>query len=99
MIPVDQLLGHCLEHFAYLDRSNAAVHLAPVRYSPITFRLAEHVFDAARWSPTARLSVELAREVMAHAGAYPEDPGRPGPPDEIGDIATPFDRELFGSER
>ena len=36
-----EVLGWCLRYFANLDRSNAAIHTGAVRYSPITFRLAE----------------------------------------------------------
>ena len=67
-------------HFYHLDHSNAAVHMAPVRYSPITFRLAEALADNSLgiyiqvvnegWSER-----EL-RQVMTDLGKYEEDKGR-----------------------
>ena len=71
-----ELLWECFRHFVHLDESNAAVHCSPVRYSPITFRLAE-VLDATEVPPD--LSVvngQLLDAVMTHRGAYPEDMGR-----------------------
>lgn len=66
------LLDHCFEHFYGLDHSNAAVHCAPVRYSPITFRLAEALTGDAVNEPWSAHT----EEVMSARGAYPEDPGR-----------------------
>lgn len=64
------LLYECFRHFYGLDHSNAAVHTAAVRYSPITFRLAEHLvhygFAEDEW----------VIDVMTHAGTYLEDRGR-----------------------
>lgn len=67
-------------HFYHQDHSNAAIHMSPVRYSPITFRLAEALSDNSLgvyiqvvhegWSER-----EL-QEVMAHLGKYEEDKGR-----------------------
>lgn len=61
------------------DHANAATHCAPVRYSPITFRLAE-VIHASAYDEEYFLG-DLADQVMrviADRGAYEEDPGRSG---------------------
>lgn len=74
---LNDLLFQCLRHFVHLDESNAAIHCAPVRYSPITFRLAQeldaqsHTFG--EW-PTEDDGT-IAR-VLSHLGQYEEDPGR-----------------------
>lgn len=56
-----------LQHFKSMDEANAAIHCAPVRYSPITFRLAEALGDQFS---------EEAAAVLKHAGTYQEDRGR-----------------------
>lgn len=56
-------------HFYHADCANSAIHTAPVRFSPLTFRLAE-----ALWGLTPD-GGEIG-EVLAHRGSYPEDPGR-----------------------
>ena len=61
-----------LRHFAHLDESNAAIHCAAVRYSPITFRLAEALSDEDHGQD----DYPLAGTVLAHRGAYEEDRGR-----------------------
>ena len=71
------LLFQCLRHFVHLDESNAAIHCAPVRYSPVTFRLAEELdaqsHTAGEWP--AEDDGTIAR-VLAHVGQYEEDRGR-----------------------
>lgn len=62
------------EHFYHLDHANARIHLADVRFSPITFRLAELLSEEADASDSD-VTAELA-EVLRHKGTYPEDPGR-----------------------
>lgn len=62
-----------LQHFEAMDRANAAVHCAPVRYSPLTFRLAAALNDV--WPADSDTTEEIAR-VLAHVGMYAEDPGR-----------------------
>ena len=57
----------------HLDKSNAAVHCAPVRFSPITFRLYELLMED--WPVEEDITQELA-EVAHHKGQYAEDPGR-----------------------
>jgi hypothetical protein len=62
---------HALRHFVHLDEANAAIHCAEVRYSPLTFRLAE----ALAADDVTDADSTVAR-VLAHVGAYAEDPGR-----------------------
>lgn len=71
-----EALVWCLRHFKTLDESNAAIHCAPVKYSPLTFRIAQAldalddvVFDDDR-------DETGVRAVLAHVGAYQMDPGR-----------------------
>jgi len=68
-------------YFAHLDSANAAVHAASVRYSPITFRCAEHLQD--RLEEVQGLvqgdlppDFALLVRVLDDLGAYEEDPGR-----------------------
>lgn len=65
-------------HVYYEDRANAAMHCATVRYSPITFRLAECLRVDERQSDLAAGSLSFAElvAVWSDVGAYPEDPGR-----------------------
>ncbi len=74
---VSDVLWECLRHFAHMDEANAAMHTAQVRYSPITFRLAEALvrsFEPLDNGPKD----EAVRRVFAHKGLYPEDTGRQG---------------------
>jgi len=57
------------EYLYHMDKANACMHCAPVRFSPITFRLAETLSAYQRAN-------EMVAEVMAHKGKYEEDPGR-----------------------
>ena len=66
-----EVLHQALRHFVHLDESNAAIHCAPVRYSPITFRLAEQT-EALTVAP----GDEFAARVLDHVGQYEEDTGR-----------------------
>lgn len=67
----DEVMLEALRHFVHLDESNAAVHCGAVRYSPLTFRLAEAL---------SRRGVDAADsyvcDVVAHVGQYEEDKGR-----------------------
>ena len=63
------VLSVALSHFIHLDQSNAATHCGTVRFSPLTFRLAE---VAAELGHTGS-DVDL---VLGHAGRYEEDRGR-----------------------
>jgi len=63
--------------------ANAAMHCAEVRYSPITFRIAEHL-DALEAGAVFRAHPNDMRwellvvldDVRSHRGAYAEDTGR-----------------------
>lgn len=69
---LEDTLWYAFVHFYHLDKSNAAFHTSEVRYSPITFRLAEHV-----WSHSQNLHhSEQLRSVILDSGAYEEDTGR-----------------------
>lgn len=80
MYPAARALYQSFLYFYHLDHSNAAIHMAPVRYSPITFRLAEVLSDNvtgiyiqvvhAGWSETELMAV------MGDWGQYVEDAGR-----------------------
>jgi hypothetical protein len=72
----EHLTWECFRHFVHLDHSNAAVHMAPVRFSPITFRLAEHLAPLLDTNYLAPQNHVLLQEVVSHLGAYEEDKGR-----------------------
>lgn len=61
------------EHFYHLDKANACIHCSPVRFSPITFRLAEVLQRG--WPEGEDWTQEMA-EVLHDLGKYTEDPGR-----------------------
>lgn len=61
------------DYMFHMDKANACMHCAPVRFSPITFRLAEALLDA--WPVDEVITAALA-EVHSHMGQYAEDPGR-----------------------
>lgn len=69
---LEAVLAEALRHFVHMDEANAAIHCAPVRYSPLTFRLAEQL--AAR--DLADPDDPTMRAVLAHANQYEEDKGR-----------------------
>ena len=65
-------------HFFHLDHANAAIHCAPVRYSPLTFRLAE-VMDSLRGPLFPEINNEVYPDVysvLLDKGVYEEDAGR-----------------------
>lgn len=75
---IHEALIHSFLHFYHLDHSNAAVHTATVRYSPITFRLAE-VLGQYPWLPRSVAgvhSMDKVQDVLEDRGLYEEDPGR-----------------------
>lgn len=45
-LPLSKVLWACFMQNYYLDQSNAEVRMAPVRFSPLTRRLAEHVWQS-----------------------------------------------------
>ena len=69
---MSDVLFQCLRHFVHLDESNAAIHCVPVRYSPITFRLAEHLAD----QDSEQFEDPIVQAVLNHVGQYEEDKGR-----------------------
>lgn len=76
MMTGEEVLGFCLEYFANLDRSNAAIHTNKVRYSPITFGIAKMInasFDVGLCPTT---TVDLLHDVIQHDNQYALDMGR-----------------------
>jgi hypothetical protein len=74
-LSIDQVLWECFVHFVHTDEANAAIHMAPVRYSPITFRLTEHLALIPESWMTPR-NFAVLREVHDALGKYAEDTGR-----------------------
>jgi hypothetical protein len=70
---VKDALLWAFEYLYHQDKANACIHCAPVRFSPLTFRLAEAL--KADWSEFEDITQELA-EVLHHRGQYEEDSGR-----------------------
>lgn len=61
-------------HFFHLDQANAHIHMAPVRFSPLTFRLAEVLRE---WHREGLVSMASELKcVLDHLGRYEEDKGR-----------------------
>lgn len=74
---VYEVLWYCLVYFAKMDESNAAIHCAPVRYSPITFRLADLVMELIDELPsTTDDATAVLNDVNRAVGTYEEDKGR-----------------------
>lgn len=71
MTSTTELLVTCLRHFKSVDESNAGIHLAKVKYSPITFALAEAMDPGNGYSYCPD-----AVEVLSHKGKYKVDKGR-----------------------
>jgi hypothetical protein len=69
----DSAIQWCFEYFYHQDKANACMHLAPVRFSPITFRLLDNLLSA--WDGEEDITQEMA-EVRNHVGMYQLDPGR-----------------------
>jgi hypothetical protein len=63
----------CFDYFFHQDKANACMHLAPVKFSPITFRLLERLMED--WPEGEDISPNMG-EVRYHIGAYQLDPGR-----------------------
>jgi hypothetical protein len=66
------------KYFYYLDNANAQIHLSEVRYSPITFLLADSLYLMSDRSPEVTA-------VLAHKNQYPLDRGRIELEDQPGD--------------
>jgi hypothetical protein len=72
-------LGQCLRFFVHYDESNAAVHGMPVRFSPITFRIAEALQELEQRQGFGAWPININDHlalVLEHKGTYTEDPGR-----------------------
>ena len=70
---LEKVLYECFRHFYHNDHANAAFHMAPVRYSPITFRLAEQINFLA---PVDKDVYSEVFSVLLDLGQYEEDKGR-----------------------
>jgi len=71
-LELGDILYHCLRQNFHADESNAAIHTAPARYSPLTFRIAEYLWNHF---PSMRGKIEVAAPI-ADMGSYVEDAGR-----------------------
>lgn len=69
-----EVLLWAFKHVYHADLMNAAMHCAEVRYSPITFRLAEALHR--HWGELTPSQMSFVLPVLADKGAYEEDPGR-----------------------
>lgn len=70
-LPDLHAVWHAFLHVYHQDHANASMHCAPVRYSPLTFRLAELL------ERNGLIDDERLKAVVADLGKYEEDPGRP----------------------
>lgn len=61
-------------HFYHADKANAAIHTSETRFSPITFRLAELLYQAGIAHQSEPCMHVM--DVMNDSGQYPEDAGR-----------------------
>ena len=68
-----EILSWSFQQNYHLDKSNACIHCAPVRFSPITFRLCQVLLVI--WPENEDITSELA-EVRDHLNKYEEDKGR-----------------------
>jgi hypothetical protein len=69
-MPFSRSVYYAFLHFYHMDKANAAVHMAEVKFSPITFALWEQAsMEAEVYGP------ELD-EVDKHLGKYELDKGR-----------------------
>lgn len=73
MIDVIDILMWCFVQNYHLDKSNASIHCAPVRFSPITVRILTGL--EAFWPEDQDITAEMA-EVRSHIGQYELDAGR-----------------------
>lgn len=64
-------LSWAFHHHYHADKANAAIHTSEVRFSPLTFRLAE-----ALLAECDHVECDHVEEVMRDVGKYAEDRGR-----------------------
>jgi hypothetical protein len=69
---LEDILWICFRQNYHADHSNAAIHCNVVRFSPITFRLAEYIWETF---PLYQAN-DLLREVFYDRNQYEEDRGR-----------------------
>ena len=63
----------CFQQNYHLDKSNACVHCAPVKFSPITFKLYTALIEL--WPIEEDITQEMA-EIASHLEMYELDHGR-----------------------
>ncbi len=76
---IDETLIWAFSQNFHFDLANAAVHCAPPRYSPLTFRLAEAIDEERdrRGAPApSPIILPEVYAVLSDRGLYEEDPGR-----------------------
>jgi hypothetical protein len=61
-------------YFYHTDKANACIHLAPVKFSPITFQLARALKE--EWDKNELDYTVEVIEVLTHWGKYELDLGR-----------------------
>jgi hypothetical protein len=71
--PHNDALLWSFQHFFHMDKANACMHCAPVRFSPVTFRCLDDLL--AHWPDDEDVTQEMA-EVKYHHGKYELDSGR-----------------------
>jgi hypothetical protein len=70
MLTEAEVLSYAFLQNYHADKSNAAIHCSEVRFSPLTFRLAELL------DKSGRQVSERVVEVLRDRGRYKEDAGR-----------------------
>jgi hypothetical protein len=73
VMPNNDIALWCFDHFFHMDKANACMHCAPVKFSPITFRCYQALIE--QWPVDEDITQELA-EVGNHFGKYELDAGR-----------------------
>jgi hypothetical protein len=69
---LSEILWFCFKQNYHADCSNASIHCAEPRFSPITFRLAEYIWTEF---PSFQVNEDL-RAVWLDRNQYEEDKGR-----------------------
>ena len=70
---MSDVLLWAFEQNYHADKMNASIHCAPVKFSPLTFRLCDVLFEG--WPDDDDITGEM-HEVRSHQGLYELDPGR-----------------------
>lgn len=74
--PLEEVLWQCFSYFFHKDNMNAASHDVSVKFSPITFLVAEQLDELDVYRFLDNNNEAMLRKVVAHKGMYPEDRGR-----------------------